>query len=654
MSMDKCRSLPFCRTDLTTCQFASDAANLIDWVIVGHGEKIESQINTHTILFVRKGVAHINSINIDYILVEGEFMVLPQKTIAVFTAESHASVLLCRIGEDFIITDFFKSKNLSITQEKKKERGDILKANLPIDRLLETLEYHISKGLKCCGYIRAKYNELGYLLGLYYTPDQLLAFFNLILDKDAIFKCIVMEAAETKQNIEELAEAVCMTRRGFYKRFMKVFNEYPALWLVKKKADRVYKELIKNDRPLKEIMDEFNFPSPSSFNYFCIKNFNMPPGKLRKMSVKTAVNHIFSNTKKDDSYSLQLKKILLESTASGFVYINTDFIIQFENIQDKKGLEVSNSTGKCCYQRIKGREKPCESCIAQRAIKSGKREIEKKQMGDGLYFEVTAIPVNRQDGTCMGVLLKYNDITTHEAVIQKLQQAVKSAEAAQKLQSQFLTNMSHEIRTPLNSIVGFSDCLIEEQNEDLKKEYMKIIRKNNQLLLQLIDDIFKQSLIDADLLEFTFTNIPLNDLLKELEVGQIEKSRKEVELTFRYEQREQMVYTDARRVHEVLLHLINNAVKFTDRGIIKVECQSRGDVVWFGISDTGIGIPKEKQSQIFQRFVKVDNFVNGTGLGLSISQGIIEKMGGKIGVNSKEGEGSLFWFTIPVKCQIVS
>lgn len=355
-----------------------------------------------------------------------------------------------------------------------------------------------------------------------------------------------------------------------------------------------------------------------------------------------------SSQEKADRFNRQLKQIFLQSTVCGFAYIDTDFVIQFENLHGKRGLEAQNSSGKYCYQRIRGLEAPCENCVARKAMKSGKREFAKMRR-DNACYEVTAVPVSEEGGTCVGVVLKYDNITVHEETIEKLQQAVKAAEAANKLHQQFLANMSHEIRTPLNAIVGFSDFLIEEPDEALKKEYIKIIRKNNHLLLQVIDDVLKQSILDSNLLKFTYSEISLNDLLKELDTDQIKVCKEGVNFVFRYQPEEHLVCTDVRMVREVLKYLIDNAIKFTHEGKIQVECDLRGEMIYFGVSDTGTGIPEEKQKLIFQRFVKIDPFVSGTGLGLSICQSVVEKMGGTIGVDSVEGEGSLFWFTIPVE-----
>lgn len=344
----------------------------------------------------------------------------------------------------------------------------------------------------------------------------------------------------------------------------------------------------------------------------------------------------------------QLKQILLQNSACGFMYIDTELVVRFDNLQNKEDFFLQNSSGKCCYQKIRGREAPCENCIARRVMKSGKKEMEIKSLCNGINFEVTAIPVSKQDGTCIGVVLKYENITAREKMECQLAQAAEAAEAASQLHSQFLTNMSHEIRTPLNAIVGFSNCLLEESDDGLKTEYVEIINRNNHLLLQLFDNVFKQSLVDSNMLKFTYSDASVNALLNDLEELYIGKcSSEEVKLKFIYQSSKQMVYTDIQRVRDVLMRLIDNAIKFTNKGEIQVEYRLEMGKLYFEVSDTGIGIPEQKQQQIFKRFTKIDDFVNGTGLGLSICSAIVDKLGGEIGVKSVENEGSLFWFTIP-------
>ena len=217
------------------------------------------------------------------------------------------------------------------------------------------------------------------------------------------------------------------------------------------------------------------------------------------------------------------------------------------------------------------------------------------------------------------------DITELKETEAELIQARDKAEMMDRLKSAFLANMSHEIRTPLNAIVGFSDLLVETEELSERQEYIKIVRENNDLLLQLISDILDLSKIEAGTFEFTSGDVDVLD--NHLPVCH--------------------VISDRNRIHQVISNFVNNAMKFTSEGSIHVGYKLKDGELEFYVEDTGIGIEKEQLPHIFERFVKLNSFVHGTGLGLSICQSIVEQLGGRIGVDSEKGKGSRFWFTIP-------
>lgn len=349
----------------------------------------------------------------------------------------------------------------------------------------------------------------------------------------------------------------------------------------------------------------------------------------------------------DKNLDRKIKEILLEKTNCGFVYVDADLTVQFENLKNKEGFNVQGE-GVYCYEQIYGKDKPCENCIALKAMQTGEKEVARIVVGDDVHFEVTATPVNNRKGASVGVLLKFDNVTAHERTVRKLQQAVETLEEAQKIKTQFLSNMSHEIRTPLNAIIGFSDCLLEEKEEEQKKRYVEIIRKNNTQLLQLVDDIFQQTLLDADMMEFAYADSSLRGLFESLEMRHGTNCKPGVELHFVYQPEEHVACIDEKKVKDVLSHLINNAIKFTEKGEVKVEYLFTPKKLWFGVTDTGVGISKSRQEEIFERFIKIDDFMNGTGLGLSICKSVVEKMGGRIGVKSMKGQGSQFWFIVPI------
>ena len=252
-----------------------------------------------------------------------------------------------------------------------------------------------------------------------------------------------------------------------------------------------------------------------------------------------------------------------------------------------------------------------------------------------------------QDGIIEMLCINY-DITPLKETEQKLIIARDKAEELDRLKSAFLANMSHEIRTPLNAIVGFSSLLAETDSRNERQEYIKIVQENNELLLQLISDILDLSKIEAGTFNFVYTNVDVNETCAEIIKSMSMKVGKGIELIFEEPFPECYIYTDKNRFTQVISNFINNALKFTQQGSITLGYeQVSHQKIKFYVRDTGMGIPEEKQKSIFERFVKLNTFVQGTGLGLSICKSIVSQMGGEIGVDSAEGIGSCFWFTHP-------
>ena len=239
------------------------------------------------------------------------------------------------------------------------------------------------------------------------------------------------------------------------------------------------------------------------------------------------------------------------------------------------------------------------------------------------------------------------DITELKETEAELIQARDKAEMMDRLKSAFLANMSHEIRTPLNAIVGFSDLLVETEELEERQEYIKIVRENNDLLLQLISDILDLSKIEAGTFEFTNGDVDVYLLCEDIVRSMRMKAKEEVELVLDNHLPVCHVISDRNRIHQVISNFVNNAMKFTSEGSIHVGYKLKDGELEFYVEDTGIGIEKEQLPHIFERFVKLNTFVHGTGLGLSICQSIVEQLGGRIGVDSEKGKGSRFWFTIP-------
>ena len=230
-------------------------------------------------------------------------------------------------------------------------------------------------------------------------------------------------------------------------------------------------------------------------------------------------------------------------------------------------------------------------------------------------------------------------------------EAMEKAEQANQLKSAFLANMSHEIRTPLNAIVGFSNMLPEVDDREEMREYTDIIETNTNLLLQLINDILDMSKIEAGTFDFCPALIDVNQTMEEIEQSmQLRLKNDAVTFTFCERLPECMLYIDKNRLMQLLSNFIVNAIKFTKSGSIRMGYRMKDiNTIYFYVSDTGCGMSPEQCRHVFERFVKYNPFIQGTGLGLSICHMIVEHLKGEIGVNSEEGKGSTFWFTLPYR-----
>lgn len=232
----------------------------------------------------------------------------------------------------------------------------------------------------------------------------------------------------------------------------------------------------------------------------------------------------------------------------------------------------------------------------------------------------------------------------------ELHRSQKKAEEGDRLKSSFLANMSHEIRTPLNAIVGFSSLLAETEDKEEKQQYFSIIEDNNALLLQLISDILDLSKIEAGTVDFTKGDMDVNHLCGDIVLAMQMKAKNGVKILFDRHLPECKIVNDRNRLNQVISNFVGNAIKFTNEGSIRVGYDQVNDnFLRFYVADTGIGIAPEVQEKVFERFVKLNTFINGTGLGLSICRSIIEQLGGEIGVESEVGKGSCFWFTLPIE-----
>ena len=348
-----------------------------------------------------------------------------------------------------------------------------------------------------------------------------------------------------------------------------------------------------------------------------------------------------------------MQKVLDNINANIFVSDYDTLKVIFANKPFREEAGEVPANAECWRMLNAGLENGCKHCPKPKLLDANRKFT-------GVHFWEDYNPVTKRWYTIQSMAIKWldgrwaimelaTDITTRKQVELELIQAKEKAEESDRLKSAFLANMSHEIRTPLNAIVGFSSLLAETDEAELRHVYMSLAQENNELLLNLISDILDISKIEAGMIDLVMGRVEVPQLCREVIATFSHKKRDSaVELRFDENSPQIVIDADKNRIVQVLSNFLTNALKFTTKGSITLSYSLEDEnQVRFCVTDTGKGIPDEQKHEIFNRFVKLDSFVQGAGLGLSICQSLVNRMGGKIGVESREGEGSCFWFTHP-------
>ncbi|MDD4639487.1 MAG: response regulator, partial [Bacteroidales bacterium] len=369
---------------------------------------------------------------------------------------------------------------------------------------------------------------------------------------------------------------------------------------------------------------------------------------------------IFLDKKRSEENTIKITKAITESPSSIIItdrmgvieYVNPKFTsltgyTPEEVIGGKPSILKSGDTPDLIYKSLWG------------TITSGQEwrgELKnRKKSGDFYWEDVSISPVFDDNGYISHYVAVKEDITDRRQLISELIRARDKAEESDRLKTSFIQNISHEMRTPMNGVMGFIDLLRDNSLMDSERmEFLDTIEKCGNRMLYIINDLIDISKIEAGIMQVNRRNFKPKDLLRDLvNFFTPEAGKDGLTLIMKADNIDNLEITsDYEKIYAALSNLIKNAIKFTDKGRVSLRAELNRDTIDFIVTDTGIGIPEQAQKKIFDRFARVDNSnikrYEGTGLGLSIVKGYAELLGGSVEVESEEGSGSAFRFTIPL------
>lgn len=389
---------------------------------------------------------------------------------------------------------------------------------------------------------------------------------------------------------------------------------------------------------------------------------NSTPERLPDGSVTWyGFNVNITNSKKSGEQLFKLSRAV-EQSSNAIIITDITGTIEYANPAASELTGYANEELTGCNTRVlkSGEHTPEYYSHLWNTISSGKiwvGELRNRRKDGELYWQATTIsPIINDRGEVVNYLAINKDVTLEKRMAAELNEAKERAEESDRLKSAFLANMSHEIRTPMNGILGFSNLLKEPGlTGDQQQEYIQIIEKSGARMLNIINDITEIAKIESGLMNINSTRTNINeqiDYVYNLFIAEAEAKR----ILFLCKKplfvKDTVINTDREKLLGILSNLVKNAIKFTSKGTIELGFTKGEEYLEFFVKDTGVGVPANRQKAIFERFVQADilniKASQGAGLGLSISKAYVEMLGGKIWVESVEGKGSTFFFTLPL------
>jgi PAS domain S-box-containing protein len=390
------------------------------------------------------------------------------------------------------------------------------------------------------------------------------------------------------------------------------------------------------------------------------------PTLFEHQNAVQVIIHDISERKRTQEKIKQLSQAVEQSPVA-IVITNTLGIIEYVNPKfiETTGYSYEELIGKNPRILKSGHTSQEEYKHLWNTLSSGNEwfgEFHNMKKDGTLYWESASIsPILNSQGITTHYIAIKEDITDRKLIEQQLIKAKEKAEESDRLKLAFLANMSHEIRTPMNGILGFTELLKDKSlTADIQQDYIKIIEKSGKRMLNIINDIINISKVESGQIEVTTSETNVNEQIEYLHTFfKPEASHKNIDLrlTKELDSIHNFIRTDREKLYAILTNLIKNALKFTNEGYIEFGCEKKGDYLEFFVKDSGLGISDSQKKIIFERFRQANDVIGrtheGSGLGLAISKAYVEMLGGKIWVESQEGIGSTFYFTLPYQSDYI-